>query len=72
MRERAKKIFAPIAAVFDGKGEPDLPMIERQFRLCPAEVTSRIRVGRPTSDLHSGAYTTMHPRQAKSFAVVAT
>ena len=29
MRERAKGHFAPIPAVFDGKGEPDLPMIEK-------------------------------------------
>jgi len=29
MRQRAKGNIAPIPAVFDGKGEPDLPMIER-------------------------------------------
>lgn len=29
MRERAKGHLAPIPAVFDGKGEPDLPMIEK-------------------------------------------
>ena len=29
MGERAKGMLAPIPAVFDGKGEPDLPMIEK-------------------------------------------
>ena len=29
MGERAKGLLAPIPAVFDGKGEPDLPMIEK-------------------------------------------
>ena len=28
MSERPKGIFAPFEAVFDGEGEPDLPMIE--------------------------------------------
>ena len=29
MSERARGMFAPIPGVFDGKGEPDLPMMER-------------------------------------------
>lgn len=29
VRERVKGLVAPIPAVFDGKGEPDLPMMER-------------------------------------------
>jgi len=29
MKERFKGLIAPIPAVFDGKGEPDLPMMER-------------------------------------------